>query len=436
MPTDHSRRNFFSALAGLIALSNLASAADWPQYRGPDRNDLSQEQGLLQSWPSDGPKLLWTYDAAGSGYAGPTVVGDRLYILGDRGEDCFLIALELPKSPADAPREAWALRVGAKFDFEGNSWSSGPSATPTVDGEHVYALGGNGDLLCATTAGREMWRKSLPDELAAEVNPIGGGPKKLGWGFTWSPLVDGERLICIPGGPQGTVAALDKLSGKLLWRSTEATDQAAYTSPVAAEIDGVRQYVVLTNQGLLGVAADDGRLLWTHRRKWGTEVVNSPTVRGRQVFVTVGAGGGCELVEVKKTGDKFEVASVYSNKNMANHHGNVILLGDKLYGSSQGSGWTVLGFDDGEIVASERRIPSGAVVHADGRFYLFNERDGSAMLLDPAATGPEAITGLLKLPQASDLRKPKGGFWTPPVVSGGHLFLRDQNLIFCYDVRQ
>lgn len=437
-----------SALLSLIVLAigydawtAAASAGDWPQYRGPMRNDISEETELLPAWPADGPRLLWTFDATGTGYAGPAVVDGRLYILGDRGDDCFLIALELPTAAGGKPREAWALRVGGKFDFESNSWSSGPSATPTVDGDRIYALGGNGDLLCASTAGKELWRKSLPTELEAEVNPIGGGPKKLGWGFTWSPLVDGDRLICTPGGPKGTVAALDKLSGAVVWRSTEATDQAAYTSPMLAEIDGVRQYVVLTNQGLLGVAAADGKLLWTHRRRWGTEVVNSPLVQGRKIFVTVGAGGGCELIEVKQNGAAWEVVSLYSNKNMANHHANIVLLGDKLYGNSQGSGWTVLGFETGEIIASERKIPAGAVTFADGRFYLVNERDGATMLLDPTKpTGdgpqPATIVGRLKLPQTSDLRKPKGGFWTPPVVSRGRLYLRDQNLLFCYDVAE
>lgn len=307
-----------SALLVLISfsLTTWATAADWPQYRGPNRDDISQETGLLQSWPSEGPKLLWTFEDSGRGYSGPAIVGQRLYTLGDRGDDCLLMALDLPKAADKPPKEAWALRLGPNFDFPGNAWSAGPSATATVDGDRVYALSGSGDLLCATTDGRELWRKSLPAELAAEINPIGGGPKKLGWGFTWSPLVDDERLICIPGGPKGTVAALDKQTGEVLWRSAEATDQAAYASPILATIGGTRQYVVLTNQGLLGVAAEDGRLLWRHRQRWGT------------------------------------------------------------------------------------------------------------------------VTGRVKPPRESDLRKPKGGFWTPPVVANGHLYLRDQNLLFCYDVRR
>lgn len=419
----------------VLVLRSFASGADWPQYRGPNRDDISQETGLLQAWPKGGPKLLWTFEDTGRGYSGPAIVGQRLYTIGDRGDDCFLIALNLSKSPAEKPAEAWTLRLGAKFDFQGNAWSSGSSATPTVDDDRVYALSGNGDLVCAATDGREVWRKTLPTDMDAEVNPIGGGPKKLGWGFTWAPLVDGENLICTPGGPKGTVAALNKQTGEVVWRCAAATHQAAYTSPMLATINDVRQYVVLTNQGLLGVAADDGKLLWSHPQRWGTEVVNSPIVRGNRIFVTVGAGGGCELVEVSRKNDKFEVASIYANKKFANHHGNIALLDDKLYGNSQGTGWTCFGFDSGEVISSSRGIGSGALTYADGRFYLFLEGDGTTLLLDPSGE-MVAETGRLALPQDSKARKPNGRFWTPPVVSNGRLYLRDQNLLFCFDVRK
>ena len=223
----------FSCVLLLIGLmSPLAQGADWPQYRGPNRDDVTTETGLMQRWPEAGPALLWTYTNTGIGYSGPAVVGPRLYTLGDRGEKEYLIALNTQPTPQGTVSEAWSVELGQKFDWEGNRWSAGPSATPTVDGDQIFALGGWGDLVCVEAAtGKERWRKNLPRDLDAEVNPIGGGPKKIGWGFTWSPLVDGDRLICIPGGPRGTAAALDKRTGAVLWRSTEATDQAAYTSP-------------------------------------------------------------------------------------------------------------------------------------------------------------------------------------------------------------
>jgi outer membrane protein assembly factor BamB len=413
-----------------------AFAEDWPQFRGPNRDDVSTETGLLKEWPAEGPPLLWTYADAGIGYSGPAIVGDRLYTLGGREDSEYLIALDLKTIKDGAPAQAWAARVGPLFNWEGNRWSAGPSSTPTVDGELIFALGGNGDLICVQAAdGAEVWRKNLPEEMGAQVNPIGGGPKNLGWGFTWSPLVDGEKLICLPGGPQGTVAALDRLSGEVLWRSSELTQQAAYTSPMPAVVDGVRQYVVLTNQGLSGVAADDGRLLWSSPRRYGTEVVNSPIVHGSLVFTTVGAGQGCDLVRIERAGDGFQAVSLYTNNNMTNHHGNVLLWKDHIYGFSQGKGWTCLNLESGETVWSERRaFRAGAVTCAEGRLYVYSEEDGAAALVEASPDGWKEL-GRFTIPQQSSLRKPNGKIWTPPVVSGGRLFLRDQELLFCYDVK-
>jgi len=431
------RTAFATVSVALLAWAGgSARADDWPQYRGPNRDDVSAEKGLLPQWPEKGPPLLWTYADAGIGYSGPAVVGDRYYTIGGRGDTEFLIALDLDKVKDGAPAQAWAAKVGPLFDWQGNQWSAGPSATPTVDGDLVFALGGNGDLVCvAAPTGKERWRLNLPSQLAAEVNPIGGGPKKLGWGFTASPLVDGDRLICLPGGPKGTVAALDKRTGRVLWRSAGLAEQASYASPIPAEIEGVRQYLVLTNEGLRGVSAADGRVLWKHDRRFNTEVVNSPILRGPLVFITVGAGRGCDLVRVKRSGNAFAAEEVYTNRNMANHHGNVVLLDGHVYGASEGKGWVCQNLETGELAWAERsKVPGGSTTYADGRFYCFGERDGAVALLE-ASSRACTVLGRFALPKSSALRKPKGLIWTPPVVAGGRLFLRDQELVFCYDVR-
>lgn len=425
-----------SLLLGLFVCVT-SFAADWPQYRGPLRNDVSAETGLTQSWPKEGPPLLWTYADAGIGCSGSAIVGDRLFTIGGRGDDEFLIALNLKDVNDKNVAQAWATRVGPLFDFKGNSWNAGPNSTPTVDGDLVYALGGNGNLICAEAAtGKEVWRKDLPVALEAEVNPIGGGPKKLGWGFTWSPLVDGEQLVCVPGGPKGTLAALNKKTGEVLWRSSEITDQAAYTSPMIAEIDGVRQYVVLTNRSIVGVAAKDGHVLWTYRpmRPYGTEVVNSPIIQGSLVYVTVGASHGCELIRVTKEGESFKAESVYANKNLSNHHGNVVLVGEHLFGFGENRGWLCQNFSSGEIVWSERqKLRAGSVTCADGRLYCYDESDGTVALIEVSTDGWKE-SGRFRIPQQTKQRKPRGGIWTPPIVSGGRLFLRDQELLFCFDV--
>jgi outer membrane protein assembly factor BamB len=415
----------------LLLLAGAANAADWPQYRGPNRDDVSKETGLLQAWPKDGPVRLWTFDTAGVGYSGPAVVGDRVYVTGGREDREFLIAVD-----AKSGREAWAADIGPTFRWKGNSWSAGPSATPTVDGERVFALGGNGDLLCASTAdGKPIWRVNLPKDLDARVNPIGGGPKDLGWGFTGSPLVDGDRLVCAVGGPKGALAALDKSTGKVLWRSTAVTDLAAYTSPMPLEVDGVKHFALLINQGLYGIAAADGKLLWSHKRKqpYGTEVINSPVILGGSIFTTVQAGNGAsELVTVSKSGDEFKVDVVYSNKNLLNHHGNVVRVGDHLYGFSQA--WTCLDFKSGEDVWTERKLGPGAVTFADGRLYCYAENDGTAALVEASPAGWREH-GRFKIPQTSKQRQPQGKIWTPPVVANGKLFLRDQELLFSFDVK-
>lgn len=423
-------------LSVVVVIAGWCLAEDWPQYRGPNRDDVSQETGLLDQWPEEGPKLLWTYKEAGVGYSGPAIVGDRLYTLGDRGDKEFLLALDIKKVEAGTVTEQWAVELGDKFDFKGNQWSAGPSSTPTVDGDRVYALSGNGDLVCVkVTDGDVVWRKSLPGEMQAQVNPIGGGPKNLGWGFTWSPLIDGAHLICIPGGPLGTVAALDKQTGQVVWRSTKLTDQAAYTSPMIAVIDGVRQYVVLTNQGIRGIAAEDGSLLWQHDHRLGTEVVNSPILHSALVHTTVGTANGNDIIKIVRGDDGFKVEEIYSGNNLVNHHGNVVRVGDHVYGSGARQGFGCQRIDTGDIVWSDRKVPTGAVTYADGKLYCYSEGDGTVHLLEAS---PDAckVLSRFKIPESSAQHKPSGRIWTPPVISGGRLFLRDQELIFCYDVKQ
>lgn len=433
MTDNKPMRSIRMWLPALIVVGALSARADdWPQYRGPDLNDRSKETGLLAEWPKEGPKLLATYRDAGLGYSGLAVVGDRLYTLGDRGETEFLIALDLKSAAEGSIVEAWATEIGAKFDFKGNNWSAGPSSTPTVDGDKVYALSGNGDLMCAQAAdGKKLWHVNLPKELEAQVNPIGGGPKNLGWGFTWSPIVVGEQLICLPGGPGGTVAALDKQTGKVLWRSTELAEQSAYTSPTPAEIGGVRQYVVLTNMGLRGIAPD-GKLLWKHDHKLGTEVVSSPIVSGETVYITVGTANGNEAIRVVKAGDTFTTEKLYMGNNLANHHGNVVFFDGNVYGS--GRGFSCQNLATGELLWTERKIAPSSVTFADGKLYCYAEGDGAVTLVD-ADPKQATIRSRFTIPEQSKSRKPSGKIWTPPVVAGGRLFLRDQELVFVFDVK-
>jgi outer membrane protein assembly factor BamB len=418
--------------ACLLALPLAIWGADWPQWRGPDRTGLSKETGLLKEWPKEGPPLVWTFDNAGTGFAGPAIVGGRLYTMGARGDVEYVIALD------GKGQELWSKKIGPLFFFKGNSWSGGPNATPTVDGTLLYALGSQGDLVCLETAdGKEVWRKNLPKELAAEISNVFGGKdtEKMGWGFCWSPLVDGDHLVCIPGGPEGLFASLNKKTGALEWRSKAVKDQATYSSPIAIDVGGVRQYVAMVQNGVIGVAAKNGDLLWEYRREdpYPDVVCPTPISLGDQVYVTT--IGACELLKLTPNESKWKVEAVYSEKEIANPHGGVVLVDKYVYGYNGTRAWGCQDFATGEMKWESGRdgLKAGALVYADGQLYCLDER-GMVGLLKASPQKYQEINRF-PLPKQSTMRKPRGGVWTPPVIADGHLYLRDQELIFCYKIK-
>lgn len=434
-------RMIYAAALCLVVAAAAVRADDWPQFRGPHRDGVSLEKGLRNSWPKDGPPLLWTSAQLGLGYSGPAIVGNRLYISCGRGDAEYLVAFDLETAKGTPPRELWAVKIGPLFQWKGNSWNKGPNASPTVGGGMVYALGGFGDLLCvAADNGKEQWRKNLPRDFGGEVNPIGGGleePTPLGWGYASSPLLDGNQLICVPGGKRGLLSALDAKSGALIWQSKEVPEQACYSSPLAVEVGGVRQYVQAVNAGMVGVAARDGKLLWTYRRSpaYDDAVISMPVFQDNYVFASVGFGQGCDLLKLNPQGSETAVEKIYSNKAIENRDGGVVLVGGHVYGCSDNrAGWFCQDFKTGKIIWSERgKLGRGSVTCADGKLYCCAEEGGLVVLVQASDKGWNEL-GRLKLPRTSPLRQPSGRLWTHPVISGKKLYIRDQELLFCYDL--
>lgn len=422
-----------AAVVGLAAIT--ARGDDWPQFRGPNRDGVSAETALLKQWPAGGPRLAWTYADTGLGYSGPAVVGDRLYVAGGRGEKEYLIAIDV-----NTAKEVWAVEIGPLFQWRGNNWNTGPNATPTVGGGRVYALGGRGDLVCVGTDGKVQWRKNLPRDFGGEVNPIGGGaedPTPLGWGYAAAPLLDGGRLVCTPGGPKGLLAALDAATGAVVWQSKGVTDQAPYSSPLAVTVGGVRQYVQVTNAGIVGVAAADGSRLWAYRRQppFDDVVIATPVFHDNHVYATVGFRQGCDLVKLVPGGTGVTAETVYSNKAVENRDGGMVRVGGHLYGHSENAGWVCQEFKTGKVVWAEPdKLGRGSVVAAGGNLYCVAERGGAVVMAEATPAG-WAEKGRFKLPKESARRRPSGGLWTHPVVANGRLYVRDQELLFCFDVR-
>jgi outer membrane protein assembly factor BamB len=412
------------AALSLCAWARLNAADDWPQWRGPKRDDISHEAGLRRTWPKNGPPLLWTFANDGLGYSGPSIVGNQLFIMGAREGTEFLIALDVATG-----KQQWSTPIGKVFDF--GSWGGGPRGTPTVDGDYVYALGGQGELICAKRAtGEKVWHLSMQHDL--------GGKVMSSWGYTESPLIDGDKLVCSPGGSKGTIAALDKHTGKVIWRSKGLTDPASYSSLVPAQVDGIQQYVQLTGNAIVGVAAEDGHLLWRHAES-GFRVAVIPTAicRDHYVYATTGYGFGCDLIQLKKEGDKFKTQSIYANKIITNHHGGVVLVGEHLYGySDHERGWICQDFKTGKLIWSEKKkLGKGSLSCVDGRLICYSEEGGVAVLIEATPEGWKEH-GRFKIPRETTIRAQQGKIWTHPVVANGRLYLRDQDLLFCFDLRE
>ena len=444
----------FSAciIALAISVQHTISAAsfDWPQWQGPDRNAVSKETGLLKEWPKDGPPLAWKVKGIGSGYSGPSIAAGRIYGMSNRGADEFVWALSESNG-----KELWATRLGPALTEGMPQGKEGAGCTPTVDGERIYVLGLGGDLACLQAKdGTIIWRRSLPNDFGGIVPT---------WRYNESPLIDGDKLICTPGGKESTLAALDKLTGKTIWTShvpelagasSEAggggrrggrggqfrDSGAAYASAIAIDFEGQRQYVQLTAKSLIGVAAAHGKLLWRYDRAANRSGINcsTPLYHAGKVFAASAYGNGGGLVKLSKEGNGAPKAEeVWFSRNIENHHGGVLLIDGGLYGSNGGNsgGYLVcLDFETGDVLWNERdldkrRVTKGSVAFADGRIYYRTE-EGPVVLIEPSRK-EYLERGRFDQPERTD--KPA---WTHPVIANGKLFIRDQDALFCYNVKK
>jgi len=380
---------------------------EWPQWRGPNRDGISKETGLLKQWPANGPPLVWKATGAGQGYSTLSVANGRLYTMGLRGDREYVIAFEVSTG-----KQAWATPSGAAYR---NNRGDGPRGTPTVDGDTVYALGGNGDLssLNAKT-GRIVWAMNVMQKFGGE---------SPNWGVSESPLVIGEKLLITAGGPGASIVALNKKDGSLIWKSQ--SDGAGYSSGMPLQVGNITQVVFFTQRRALGLDLKDGKLLWEYPRA-ANDVANvaTPIVRGNRVFISSDYGTGAGMVEIKADGKAQEV---YFTREMRNHHSSSVLIGDYLYGFSS-SILTAMRFDTGEVAWRDRSVGKGSLVYADGNLYAFSE-NGVVGLIEATPTGYHE-KGRFRIQQDS---LPT---WTHPVVAGGRLYLRDQDTIYAYDVRE
>lgn len=437
-------------------LTAAPASFDWPQWQGPDRDGISKERGLLQDWPKDGPPLAWKIKGLGGGYSEPSIAAGRIFGMSNRGGDEITWAL----SEKDG-KQLWTARLGPAVAQRMPQGQEGPGCTPTVDGDRLYVLGLGGALACLQASdGKIIWQHSL-------TRDFGGKPPT--WSYRESPLVDGNKLICTPGGDDATIVALDKLTGKLIWkckvpapsggaqngpgqggpgrgpggrggrggRGGPGGSGAAYASAIAIDFGGQREYVQLTAKSLVGVAASDGKLIWRFDKPANRGGINctTPIYHDGMVFASSAYGAGGGLVKLSKDSNGgIKADEVYFTKKMQNHHGGIILYAGHLYGATggnEGGGLLCLDFKTGNVLWDERedqRAPKGSIAMADGRLYYRTEK-GDILLIEP---NPKQYVEHGRFTQPDRSEAPD---WSHPLIANGKLYLRDQDVLLCYDVK-
>jgi outer membrane protein assembly factor BamB len=402
------------AAAVMCSVAAMNAAADWPQWKGPDRTGLSKETGLLQQWPANGPAVVWSARGLGQGYGSMAVAGDRVFVQGTRNGNSIVAAL----NRADG-KEVWSKALGRLGD---DDRGPGPRGTPTVDGDRVYVLSENGDLACLKTDGAEVWKRNILADF---------GGRQLQWLISESPLVDGAHVIVSPGGGGADggagIVKLDKMTGKTVWTAKELNDPAGYSSAIVADIGGVRTYLTFTSAAGVGVRASDGKLMFRYARA-ANRVANitTPIFHDNKVFFSSAYDTGAGLVALSAANGTVSANEVYFTREMKNHHGGVVLVNGYLYGFND-SILTCLEFATGKMMWRDRSVGKGSVTYADGHLYLQGENN---------------VVGIAEATPSG--YKEKGRFtiadkglpsWAHPVISNGRLYVRNQDTVTAYDIK-
>lgn len=415
----------FSVMPFVSPAKMVASAADWPQWRGPARDGVSKDGGLLKQWPAGGPKLVWQVNDIGDGYSTPVVVGSRIYLMSNRGmENEFVAAL----STKDG-KVVWTTRVGNVGNPDMNPPYAKARSTPTIDGDLLYALGSDGDLACLEAkSGKIRWQKNIRKE-------FGGVPGE--WAYAESPLVDGDLVIVTPGGAEATMAALNKRTGAIVWKSAIPDGgSAGYASAIAVQGGGRRQYVQLMPKGIVGVDAKTGKFLWRYKEAAkGPAQYFTPIGRGEYVYCgALGLGGA--LVRLKPEGDGVAAEQVYLTRGLPNGIGGAVLVGEHIYGTEAGAKLVAAEFTTGKMKWQAESLGWASIAYADGHLYIHGV-NGDFALVEATPEGYREKGRFT--PPAQPKKKQAGQFpemsFAYPVIADGRLYIRDLSTLWAYDIK-
>ena len=398
-------------LALVLAIATaFTSAADWPQFHGPNRDNKSPDKGLLKTWPEGGPARIWEVAGIGEGYSTVAIVGERIYTTGAVDEDCVITALDLDGN------KVWTRKNGKAWDRS----YPGTRSTPTIVDGLLYHESGIGNLVCLKAdSGEVVWTTNILEQFDG---------RNIMWGLAESPLVIGDKVICTPGGENVSMVALDRKTGEAIWECTGAGDRPGYASPILVEHHGLKQIVTAMSESIVGVRVSDGKLLWRYPHKvYADENITTPLFHNGFLIVSGCVRKGTTSLQLKVAGDECSVEMHWHNKTLDNKQGSIVLLGGRLYGyaemQARNGPWVCVDFESGETVfqsaplESTYKYKNGCLTYADGMFYLYAD-NGNMVLTRPTDTAYE-VAGRLTIEDPGE--RPT---WAHPVVFGGRLYVR------------
>jgi len=385
---------------------------DWPEFHGPDRTNQSPAGGLLKEWPEGGPPLVWKVEGLGHGFSTVSIAGGLIYTTGNIGQHTVITAIGLDGGVA------WRAANGPAYTRS----HPGTRSTPTIDGDRLYHENADGDLVCLEAkTGKRLWHVNILREFRG---------RNISWALAESVLVDGDRVICTPGGEEIGLAALDKMTGKTVWTCRGTDDKPGYCSPILVEHEGLRQIVTMMATSIVGVHAESGQLLWQVRHETPfDENITMPLYHDGHVFI-VSRTTGSRLLRLEVKGEACSAREVWASQALDVQHEAALLLDGHVYGTAmtvRNGPWVCLDFATGVRRWSDPGIGRASLTWADGHIYAVNF-GGTVALVDPSPAGFRAVSRF-QLPKGG-----KGPVWAHPVVCGGRLYLRHDETLFCYDV--
>ncbi len=394
----------------VLLVGSWAEATDWPQFRGPNRDGISSETGLLKEWPTEGPTELWFYEGLGEGFSSAAIADGIVYTTGIIDGDGYLFAFDLTGD------------LKYKINY-GPEWTDkraypGTRTTPTIDGDHLYLMSGQGRIACYNAkTGDRIWFVDTLDEYKG---------KNIRWGIAESVLIDGKKVICTPGGQDASIVALDKMTGKKIWASTGLSELSAYCSPTLIERGTNRLILTLLQKSVVGVDVEKGTVYWKvpHEVSYDIQAV-SPTYSEGMMFITNGYGHGSYGFALSDNGTSVE--QKWSETSLDVHHGGVVLLNGDIHGASNKGQWTCLELATGKVKFTDRLVGKGSVIYADGMLYGYGER-GQAGLIKILPNGYEMVSSFR-------VRRGDKQHWAHPSISDGRLYIRHGDALMCFDIK-